>query len=206
MNVRAVVFDIGGVLIDWNPNYLYQKVFAGDEEKMNHFLANICTREWNDAQDLRNSFDTGVSELKTQYPDWAEYIEIYGTRWEEMLGHRRDETAEVLYELDQAGYSLYALSNLVGDKKAALQNRYAFMKRFEGMVISGEEGVKKPDRKIFKILLEKYDLIPEQTLFIDDLEKNTAVAQDFGMQAIQFKSAKQLKQDLQEAGLLARVP
>lgn len=200
--VTAVVFDLGGVLIDWDPRYLYRTLFA-DEVAMEDFLTTVTTPEWNRAQDAGRPWSEAVEELAARHPEKRELIEAYRGRWPEMLGGPIEPTVDILRDLRATAVRLYALSNWSAETFAIARPRYPFLEWFDGIVISGEEGVIKPDARIFQVLLERYDLRPEETAFIDDHAPNVDAAAALGMQALRFTDAETLRSELHSLGLLA---
>lgn len=199
--MKNIVFDLGGVLIDWNPRYLYRKIFSSTEE-MDWFLNHICTSEWNSRQDAGRPFAVGQAELKAKYPRYSAQIDDYFLRWEEMLGGLIKGSVEILKELYDKGYRLYALSNWSAETLPLAQERYNFFPLFSGMVISGQEKTIKPDPGLYKILLSRYQLDPAETLFIDDHSENTIAATKLGMKTIDFVSPLQLREELTKRGIL----
>ena len=200
--IDAVVFDLGGVLIDWDPRHLYRKLFPGDEAAMETFLATVTTPEWNARQDAGRSFGEGVAELQTRYPDQAELIEAYGTRWAETLGGVIDDSVALLDALRRRAVPLYGLTNWSKENFPIARERFDFLDWFEGIVVSGEEGVAKPDPEIFKILLERYALDARATLFIDDDSQNVEVAEGLGFRVHHFQTPQGLHQTITDHGLL----
>jgi 2-haloacid dehalogenase len=199
-NVQAVVFDLGGVLIDWNPRYLYRQLF-GDEAAMEDFLATICTDDWHRRHDLGVDVTASCLQLAEQHPGHRDLIMAWAERGEEMAAGQFDGTVEILRALKDQGVPCYALSNMEPDAFAIRRDRFAFMNWFDGHVISGLEGVAKPDRKIFDLLLERYRLDPGSTVFIDDVPRNIEAARELGLLAIRFTSAGELRSTLDGHGL-----
>jgi len=199
--IEAVVFDLGNVLIPWNPRFLYRKLFGGDEAKMDWFLANVCTFAWNETFDSGRSFAEGVSELIAQFPQYADMIRAYDSRWEEMLGDPIEENVALLQDLKRAGHPVYALSNWPAGKFQIARRRCPFLSLFDGMVISGEVGFKKPSPEIFQLLLSKHKLDPGRCVFIDDTSGHVAAARSLGLNGIVYQSPVQLRQDLGRLGL-----
>ena len=200
-SIDAVVFDLGGVLIDWNPRYLYRKLFHGDEAAMEKFLSGVITQEWNERQDAGRSFSEGVAELQARYPHNSDLIEAYKSRWEEMLGGVFDESIAVLDGLRRREIRLYGLTNWSKEKFPIARERYEFLGWFSGIVVSGEEGVTKPDPAIFNILLERYSLEARNTLFIDDNPLNTEIASGLGFHTHYFQTPEGLRQAISDHGL-----
>jgi 2-haloacid dehalogenase len=200
--INAVVFDIGGVLLDWNPRHLYRQLIP-DPAQLDDFLGRICTSQWHLAHDLGEDTEQSCRELAVRHPEHADLIMAWSQRGEEMIGGVLTQTVEVLSELRSAGVRCFALSNMEPEKFVLRRARYDFFELLEGCVISGVEGVAKPDQKIFEILLSRYGLEPPATAFIDDMPANVAVARELGVVAIQFTTAAQLRSDLRDLGLPA---
>ncbi len=197
----TVVFDLGGVLIDWNPRHLYRKLIASEAE-MEWFLQDVCTGEWNEQMDAGYPFAQGIADKVAEFPQHADWIRAFFDRWEEMIGGALEETVVILEELKHRKTPLYVLSNWSAETFSVAHQRFEFLQWFDGLLVSGEEGLKKPDPAIFQRLLEKFQLPAERCVFIDDREDNTAVAQAAGMTGIRFQNADQLRQDLVQLGLL----
>jgi 2-haloacid dehalogenase len=200
--VDAVVFDIGGVLIDWNPRHLYRKLFNGDEAAMEHFLATVCTQEWNEHNDRGRPLAEGVALLTAEHPHHAELIAAFVSRWPETIAGAIEGTVEVLAELKQYGKAVYALSNWSAETFPMARPRFEFLSWFDGMVISGEEGLIKPDPRIFEVLCERYELRPGTTVFVDDIAANVEAAQALGFRAIHFLDPVELRAALVDLGVL----
>ncbi len=198
---RTVVFDLGGVLIDWNPRYLYRRLFDGDEVAMEHFLSTVCTPEWNALQDAGRPFWVATEELVERHPEHAELIRAFYGEWREMIGGPIAGTVELLAELRRRGTRLYALTNW-GEAFPEVRREVDFLDWFEGIVVSGEEGVAKPDPMMFRILAERYQLTPALTTYIDDSPANVVQAARQGFDAIHFRSPEQLRLELAGRGLL----
>jgi 2-haloacid dehalogenase len=197
-----VVFDLGGVLIDWDPRHLYRKLFAGDEAAMEHFLATVCTHEWNRCQDAGRSFAEGARLLKAEHPDNAELIDAYGNRFDEMIAGPIVGSVEILAELRDRGTPLYGLTNWSAETYPAALERFAFLRWFRGILVSGEVGVIKPEPRIFALLIERFAIEPERAVYIDDVETNVAAARPFGIYGIHFTTPANLRQELAGLGLL----
>ncbi len=183
--VKNVVFDFGGVLIDWNQRYLYRKVFASEEE-MEWFLANVCTSEWNARQDAGRPFAEGIAEAKAQYPQYSEQIEMFWSRWLEMVGGEIQENTDWLRRLKAEGYGIYGLTNWSAETLPQVMESYDFFSLFDGIVVSGEEHLLKPDPRIYRVLLNRYHLNPAECLFIDDNPQNVTAAKRIGMWGLTF--------------------
>jgi 2-haloacid dehalogenase len=198
------VFDLGGVLIDWNPRYLYRKLFDGDEAAMERFLAEVTTPEWNGQQDAGRPWADGIASLTRVHPEQAELIAAYAERWPETLGAAIQPTVDVLDDLRRADVRLFALSNWSAETFPIARPRYPFLEWFEGIVISGEVRIAKPDARVYRHLFERYSLDPATTVFIDDNEANVDAARELGMVAIRFDGADSLRRSLANLGLLER--
>jgi 2-haloacid dehalogenase len=196
-----VVFDIGNVLLHWDPRALYRKIFASEDE-VEWFLANICTPDWNLEQDRGRSFAEAVAEAAERHPDHAEAISAYHHRWHETLTHPIGGTVAILEELDAQGSPLYAITNWNQDKFRETRLRYPFLDRFRDIVVSGDEKVVKPDPAIYRVLLERNGLNAGDCLFIDDSPKNVRGAEAVGMKAHHFTSPEALRRHLVETGIL----
>ena len=199
---NVVVFDVGGVLIDWDPRHLYRKLFPGNEPAMDHFLANVCTHEWNRCQDAGRSFAEGTRLLKLQHPDKAELIDAYGARFDEMMAGPIVGTVEILAELCERETPLYVLSNFSAETFPPALERFDFLRWFRGMVISGEVGVIKPDPRIFQIMLARFAIDPHRTVYIDDVAANAEAARPFGIHGIHFTTPGALREELVRLALL----
>jgi 2-haloacid dehalogenase len=197
----VVVFDLGGVLIDWNPRHLYRKIFA-DALEMERFLGEVCTQEWNEEQDAGRPFAEAVALLQARHPAEAERIAAFDRRWDEMIKGPIDETVAVLEELHAVGTPLYALTNWSAEKFPVAQRRFSFLERFRGILVSGEVGLKKPDPRIFRALSERFGIAPARAVFIDDSPKNVAAAAAEGFHALHFTGAAALRRDLRQLGFL----
>lgn len=202
MKIDAIIFDLGGVLIDWNPSYVFDKMFE-DEEKKKHFFENICTSDWNEKQDAGRPLKEATEELLVKHPEWEKYIEAYYGRWEEMLGGPIHGTVEILKRLkEEKKYKLYALTNWSSELFPIALERYEFLHWFDGRVVSGEEKMRKPFPEFYQLILDRFQLTPEETLFIDDNTRNAEAAEAMGLKTILFKSPSQLKEDLVKLRIL----
>ena len=198
--ITAVVFDLGGVLIDWDPRYLYRQLFT-DPAEMEDFLARVCTQDWHRAHDLGEDITESCRRLARRYPGHRDMIMVWAERCEEMAAGQLDEAVGVLRGVKAAGLRCLALSNMEPATFATRRARFAFMDWFDGFVISGIEGVAKPDPRIFQILLRRYRLDPAATVFIDDSPGNVKAARGLGMTALRYTSAGRLRSQLRALGL-----
>ena len=203
MPVKAVVFDLGGVLIDWDPRYLYRKLLD-DEEAVEEFLATVCTPEWNAEQDRGRPFAEGVAELVERHPAHAAAITAFHERWPEMLGGAVGSSVEVLAELRAAGVPVYALTNWSAETFGIARERFEFLEWFDGVLVSGEERMIKPDPAIFRLLLDRFGLDPAATFYVDDSEPNVEAAGRLGFDAVRFTTPAHLRRDLEARRLLGR--
>ena len=201
-NPSIVVFDIGGVLIDWNPRYLYRKLFAEDTTAMEEFLDSVCTPDWNLQQDAGRPWKEAIDDLSARYPEKAELIAAYDLNWDEMVSGPIPGTADLLWELKRRGTPVYCITNFSVDKLNRARERFEELNAFDGIVISGEVRLLKPDAAIYRRLLDQHDLRAEDTLFIDDVEHNVEGARAVGMHAVRFVDADTLRNDLTGYGLL----
>lgn len=198
--IKAIIFDLGGVLIDWNPKYLYKKIFK-EESEMQKFLDTVCTGDWNEEQDGGRSLEEGTQFLIKKFPEHEENIRAYYGRWAEMLNGPIEGTVELFKQLKESGkYKIYALTNWSAETFPIAQQKYGFLNWFDGVVVSGTEKMRKPDPAFFKILLDRYDLKAEEVLFIDDNFRNVQSALKMGVDSIHFISPEELKAELVDRG------
>jgi 2-haloacid dehalogenase len=198
--VTVIVFDIGNVLLRWNPRNLYRKVFQATPQ-MEWFLANICDTPWNEAQDLGRKWIDAIAERIALFPQWESEIRAYDERWVEMLDGEITENVCLLKQLKSAGMRTFAITNFSTEKLELAKAQFRFFEHFDGMLVSGDVGLIKPDPRIFRLLLERYRLTAANCLFIDDSITNVAVARDLGMKAIHYQESLDLTVALQEHGI-----
>ena len=196
------VFDLGGVLIDWNPRHLYRKLFAGDEAAMERFLAEVCTPDWNLAQDAGRPFAEACALLVERHPDKKELIEAFHHRWAEMLAGPIEGTVEILRELKERGTPLYALTNWSAETFPHALERYDFLKWFRGTIVSGRERLVKPDPRIYRLLVERFEIDPAAAVYVDDNRRNAEAASALGLHGIHFTTPPALAAELRDVGLL----
>ena len=202
MKINTIIFDLGNVLIDWNPKYVFDKLFD-DEDRKKYFFENICTMEWNEAQDAGRPIKEATEELVAQYPEWKEYIAAYYGKWTEMLGGPIHDTVEIFKTLKQSGrYKLYALTNWSAETFPYALEMYEFLHWFDGRVVSGEEKMRKPHPEFYQVLLDRFDVRAEEALFIDDSVRNIQAAEKIGIKTIHFTSPEQLRNELVQQGFL----
>ncbi len=194
--ITTVIFDLGGVLIDWSPRYVYEDVFDSDE-KINWFLENICTLDWNEKQDAGYLIADAVEEKVAEYPEWEKEIRIYYDRWTEMLRGPIEGTVEIFRQLKtNPNLKFYALTNWSAELFPIALERYDFLHWFDGRVVSGEEMTRKPFADIYLKLLERYNVDAEEAIFIDDNGRNIDAAQKLGIKSIHFQNPEQLSLEL----------
>jgi 2-haloacid dehalogenase len=194
MDFKNIVFDIGGVLVDSNPRYLYKDYFDNNRE-MEYFLKNICSPEWNLEQDKGRSLTEGTHILLNKFPEYHSLIQIFYEKYEKMLKSDIPETVSILYKL-KAKYKIYGLTNWSAETFEIAYAKFPFFKEFDGIVISGQEKILKPDKKIYYRLLERYNLNAENTIYIDDNIDNIRTAEEIGMYSIHFENARKLENEL----------
>jgi len=197
----AVVFDFGNVLVAWDPALLYSKLLQS-REAVDSFLSEIGFFDWNLEQDKGRPFEEGIKELCNRFPDRSDLIRAYHDRWEESIGGPIEETVVILNQLKKAGYRLYGLSNWSAEKFNLIRHRYPFFGWFDGIVLSGEVGIAKPDPRVYELMLQKVGKPASECIFIDDSKHNIEVAVRLGFQTIHFLSPGQLKEELERRGVL----
>ncbi|WP_233441780.1 HAD family hydrolase [Aggregatibacter actinomycetemcomitans] len=188
------------MLVDWNPRHLYRKIFSNDAE-MERFLAEVCNSEWNARQDAGRSWSEGVAEAVKQHPQYEAETRAYHERWTETLNGAIDDTVALLEPLKRSGVRLLALTNWSNETFHFAEERFPFLTEFEGILVSGYERLAKPDPRIFNLLIERYHLNPQHTVFIDDNLRNVEGARNVGLHTLQFTHAQKLKQDLITLGV-----
>lgn len=202
MELKAIIWDLGNVLVDWNPRYVFDRLIT-DEEKRSYFFENICTMDWNENQDAGYPVAQATQDLVVKHPEWKEHIEAYYGRWEEMLGGPIEGTVALFRRIKSEGrYKFYALTNWSHELFPTALRLYDFLHLFDGRVVSGEERMRKPDPRFYKILLDRYGLEPGEVLFIDDNARNVRAAEELGIRSILFESPAQLETALKEQGII----
>ena len=197
-----VIFDLGGVLIQWDPRHLYRKLFPGNPAAMEEFLATVCTVEWNECQDAGRTFAAAEEEAIARHPAKAELIRAFGARFDEMIPGAKDDVVAILDELKRRDTPLYALTNWSAETFPSARRRFEFLSWFHGIVVSGHEGLIKPDPALFRRLFARYGIEPTQAVFIDDDPGNARAAASLGVHGIAFTTAADLRADLRQLGLL----
>lgn len=200
--MTAVIFDVGGVLIQWDPRHLYRRLFNGDDAAMERFLTHVCSMTWNLMQDAGRPFADGVAQLSARFPEHASLIEAFDSHWQEMVPDVIDETVEIARALHDRGVPLFALTNFSTEKFPLVRRRFDVFDLFEGIVVSGEIGVVKPDRAIYLHFAERFGLAAADCLFIDDSPFNVLGAEAVGMAAIRYTSPAQLREELASRSLI----
>lgn len=202
MRRDIVIFDVGGVLLDWNPRHLYRKLFPGDEAAMEAFLATVCTAEWNRGQDAGRLCADASALLKAEHPDKAALIDAYYDRFAEMVPGPIEGSLEILTELHTRDTPLYYLSNHSAETWRHSLGRFPFCSWFAGGIVSGEHGVLKPDPAIYRLLLDRYAIDPHRAVFIDDVAVNAEGGRPLGIHGIHFSNASALRSELETLELL----
>ena len=200
--LSTVVFDLGAVLIDWDPRYVYRDLFPGDDAGMEAFLADVTSSTWNHQMDAGRPWADAVAELVQLHPERRQLIEAYWARWSDILRGDIPGSVAVLRELRERGVRLLALTNWSAETFPVARERFPFLGWFEGIVVSGEEGIAKPDPAIYRVLLERYEVDPARSLFVDDRAENIAAAESLGLTGHLFRSADALRADLVDKALL----
>ena len=200
--INTIIFDLGAVLIDWNPHYMYRTLFT-DEEEMKSFLATVTTSDWNEEQDAGRSLQEGTEILVKQFPQYEANIRAFYSRWEEMLGEPFWDTVEIFKELkDSSKYKIYALTNWSAETFPVALSKYEFLSWFDGIVVSGTEKMRKPAPEFYQILMDRHLVKPEEALFIDDNYRNILAAEKLGIKSIHFTDAEQLSVELRQLSIL----
>ncbi len=199
-NINTIIFDFGGVLIDWNPRYMYRDEFKESSE-MEFFLDTVCTEDWNLQQDKGRSLADGTRILQDKFPEHVVKIQLYYDQWEKMVKGHIPQNVTVLRKLKEK-YKLYGLTNWSAETFPIVFKRFSFFKLFDGIVISGQEKLIKPDKKIFEIILERYHLEAKNSLFIDDNMNNIQAAKEMGFVTIHVLEKTDLKWELYSLGLI----
>ena len=195
--IKAIIFDLGGVLIDWNPEYVYLDVFDGDRKKMQWFFDEICTMDWNENQDAGYPIAKATEERVAMFPEHEELIRMYYGRWVEMLGDAIEGTVKILKSLiDNPNLKVVALTNWSHETFPIALDRFDFLHWFEGIVVSGEEKTRKPFKEIYETTLNRYSIVAEEAIFIDDNLRNIKAAEALGIHGIHFESPQQLAKAL----------
>jgi len=198
------IFDLGGVLIDWNPRHLYRKLFGGDEAAMELFLATVCNSAWNVRQDGGRPIAEATRELTLAYSHHAELIAAFYRRFDEMMPGPIEGTVAILAELHERGVPIYGLTNFSAETYPLALARFPFIGRLRGVIVSGEHGIVKPDPAIYRLLTDRFGIDPSSAVFIDDVKRNAEGAEAVGIKGIHFTGPEALRAELVALGLLPR--
>ena len=202
-DIKNIIFDLGGVLIDWNPDYVFLKVFKGDKLKLKEFYEKVCTFEWNENQDAGYPLDKATEDRIKIFPEYEHLIRMYYGKWEEMIGGEIKEVVTILKNIVRENkFRVFALTNWSAETFPIALKKFDFLHLFEGIVVSGTEKTRKPFSDIYEIILNRYNLIATESIFIDDNIRNIKAANKFGIKTIHFKDPLQLKTDLKISGIL----
>lgn len=196
-NIDTIIFDLGGVLVDWKPEYLYRKVFNNDEDKVQWFLNTVCTPDWNIEQDGGRTIEEAVKIKIAEFPEYEEWIRLFYEEWHVMFGDPIEENLNLLKKLKMNGrYKIYALTNWSAEKWAKGIEIFPFFDDFDGVVVSGQEKTRKPFTKIYKIILDRFNINAKNAIFIDDNKTNVVTSKQLNINGIHFTSPSQLLNDL----------
>jgi len=198
MKITTIIFDLGGVLVDWNPEYVFLKEFKGDRKKMKWFLENICTMDWNEQMDAGKLIKDATNEKIKEFPQHEQLIRMYYDKWENMLKGEISDTVNILKALHSTDYKLFALTNWSAETFPVAIKRFDFLKLFDGIVVSGQIKMLKPEKEIYEYILNKYKLKSSECIFIDDRLLNVKGAELVGMHGIKFDNSKQMKSELKK--------
>lgn len=201
-SIETIIFDLGGVLIDWNPRYLYRKIFKTEEE-ITWFLENVCTSEWNEKQDAGRSFHEATEELVLQFPEYEMPIRSWYGRWKETMNGPIHETVDIFRQMKESKhYKIYALTNWSRETFPWALEKFEFLHWFDGIVVSGVENTRKPYPDFFRILFDRHAIDPSKAIFIDDSLRNIEGGRSLGLYGIHYQSSAQLKKELLELKLI----
>ena len=200
--IKTIIFDLGGVLIDWSPEYVYLKEFRGDRTKMDWFLQHICAWDWNVNQDAGCPIAKATEERIALFPEYEALIKMYYGRWEEMLGYAHEDTLAILKKLvDNPNYRVLALTNWSGETWPKAIVKFPWLQWFEGILVSGDENMRKPFASIYNLMLDRYSINAEEAVFIDDSYANVQGCEAVGITGIHFKNAQTLEIQLRTIGI-----
>lgn len=198
-DINTIIFDLGGVLIDWNPEYVFLDIFNNDREKMQWFFDNVCTNQWNENQDAGYPILKATEEKVSEFPEYENEIRAYYGRWVEMLGGPIDGTVNILRQLiDSQNYKVVALTNWSAETFPIAMERFEFLQWFEGIIVSGIEKTRKPFKEIYDLILNRFNIEAKKSIFIDDNLRNIEAASSMEINSIQFKNPEKLKTDLKK--------
>lgn len=199
--INTVVFDLGGVLIDWNPDYVFRTVFS-KEEDMREFFRTVCTPDWNEEQDAGRSIKEGTDLLIKKFPEQEKNIRAFYDRWPEMLGGPIHGTVQTFHDLKTKGYKTYALTNWSAETFPIALDKYLFLHWFDGRLVSGDEKTRKPFKGFYETLIKKFAINPKTSVYVDDNARNLVPAKELGFTTIHFKSADQFRGELEALNVL----
>jgi 2-haloacid dehalogenase len=206
MPVKTIIWDLGGVLIDWQPTYVFDERYFESPAKRDYFFQQVCTSDWNENQDAGYPIALATAEKIAEHPDWGSAIRDFYGRWEEMLGGPISDTVEIFRALHATGhYKFYALTNWSAETFPIALDRFDFLHWFDGRVVSGEEKTRKPFADFYQILLDRYQIDPTSSLFIDDNLRNVKAAEALNIPSVHFQNPVQLRSELEGRGILKRV-
>jgi len=201
--IDTIIFDLGGVLVDWKPEYLYRKVFNGNEKKVQWFLNNICTSAWNAEQDGGRTIEEAENIKIAEFPEHEDLIRLYYNQWHQMFSGPIEENVTLFKSLKASGnYKIYALTNWSAEKWDKALELFPFFQFFDGVVVSGQEKMRKPSPEIYELILNRFQISPEKSIFIDDNEENVTAAKTLKIHGIHYKSPQQLLKNLQSCQLI----
>jgi 2-haloacid dehalogenase len=202
MEIKTIIFDLGGVLLDWNPLYVYDDNYFESQEQRDFFFSTICTGDWNEEQDAGKPISDATQELVAKFPEWEQPIRDFYGRWTDMLRGNIPETVDILRQLKESGaYRLYALTNWQAELFQIALVRHAFLYWFDGRLVSGVEKIRKPFPEFYQLLLTRFSIDPSTAIFIDDNLRNVAAGEAMGIKSIHFQSPAQLAATLKELGI-----
>lgn len=200
--INTIIFDLGGVLIDWNPDYVFTENYFDSQEQRTFFFQNVCTPDWNENQDAGYPIAKATEEKLIEFPEWENPIKDFYGRWVEMLGEQIQGTVDIFKQLkENKNLKFYALTNWSAETFPIAIDRFDFLQWFDGLVVSGEEKMRKPFPEFYKLLLNRYNVKPEETIFIDDNLRNVKAAEALGIKNIHFKEPSGLDLELKRIGI-----
>ena len=191
------LFDLGGVFFDWDPKFFFKEIFNNDDE-LNHFIENICNNDWNIKQDRGRSIIDGEKELIKRFPEYEDKIKIYYPNHRKMFKKVFTDSVDILLKLKDHKYMCYVLSNWSAETFIGMKDDYNFLNKFDGMIISGEEKLTKPDKDIYKLAIKRFNLIPKETIFVDDRIENINSAKLLGFITIHLTDPKKIISQIEE--------
>ena len=202
--IDTIIFDLGGVLIDWNPAYVFDKTIPGEEDRK-YFFEIVCTQDWNEEQDAGKALQAATEERVLLFPEWEAHIRSFYGRWEEMLGESIEGTVKIFNRLREMPHlKLYALTNWSHETFPVALDRFEFLHRFDGILVSGEEKTRKPFPEMYQLLFDRFTINPERAVFIDDNLRNIKAGESFGLKAIHFLNPEQLNNELISLDILQK--